>query len=307
VDAAEASVRAAIVGLEPVPSTPGPGDPTDPGDPGPGDPSEPSDPGPGTPTEPVPSDSGSAATRISELTAVITGVGSLQPANYTVESWAAFSTVLGEAVAVAAPGSTATAEQVAAAQARLITAVFQLVPVTVAVMDVWEPLTVLAVSAQQGRVTLVRGRSITLAALAHQSNGTTLKVAWKSSKPSVATVSARGKITAKKAGRATITATAAGKSVKIAVRVLSVKPARNAVTKVVAKGVPKTLAVGASRTVLGQWTPTTATSVKVTYSSSKPSVASIDETGRLIGKAKGSTVITVKAGAKSRNYKVTVK
>ena len=49
--------------------------------------------------------------------------------------------------------------------------------------------------------------------------GTTKKVTWKSNKPSVATVSSKGKVTAKKAGTATITAKVAGKTLKCKVTV----------------------------------------------------------------------------------------
>lgn len=45
-------------------------------------------------------------------------------------------------------------------------------------------------------------------------NGNTQKVTWESSKPSVATVSKKGKITAKKSGKCVVTATVSNKSYK---------------------------------------------------------------------------------------------
>jgi uncharacterized protein YjdB len=77
------------------------------------------------------------------------------------------------------------------------------------------------------------------------------------------------------------------------------------VTKVSAT-VPKTLAVGASAYVTGTYTPTTATGVSVTYSSSNTKVVTIDKAGRLLAKGPGKATVTVKAGGKSAKYTVTV-
>ncbi len=61
------------------------------------------------------------------------------------------------------------------------------------------------------------GKNLTLKATLKNS---TSKVSWKSSDTKIATVDGNGKITAKKAGQVTITATAAGKSAKCTVTVL---------------------------------------------------------------------------------------
>nr|MCR4670419.1 S-layer homology domain-containing protein [Saccharofermentans sp.] len=65
--------------------------------------------------------------------------------------------------------------------------------------------------------TVVCGKNLTLKATLKNS---TSKVSWKSSDTKIATVDGSGKITAKKAGQITITATAAGKSAKCTVTVL---------------------------------------------------------------------------------------
>lgn len=72
--------------------------------------------------------------------------------------------------------------------------------------------------------TLTKGKTYTLKML-----GTKKKVTWKSSKTSVATVSSKGKVTAKKAGTATITATVGTKTYKCKITV------KNPVNKYVAK------------------------------------------------------------------------
>jgi hypothetical protein len=291
-DNAAAAVRAAILALVPAEPAKAPDDSDGPDK-------------PSTPSEPDP------APRLVELNTVLADVGKLQSATYTAASWAVLLAALEEARALAAANPPATAAQLSAANAKIASAMagLQLVPSGPGVTDLGgEQIapTMVAVKAQQSKVTLVRGRSVTLTALGHMSNGTTVKVAWKSANSKIATVSAKGKITAKKAGKTTITVTAGGKTAKVAVRVLKSRPAKTAVAKVSAKGVAKTMRVGAARNVTGSWTPATAPSVTVTYTSSKASVASIDETGRLVAKTKGNAVITVKAGAKSKNYKVMV-
>lgn len=70
------------------------------------------------------------------------------------------------------------------------------------------------------RYTLEVGKKLMLKATV---KGTTDKVTWKSSNTSVATVSSSGIVTAKKAGTATITATAGGVSAKCVITVIPVK------------------------------------------------------------------------------------
>jgi alpha-amylase len=132
-------------------------------------------------------------------------------------------------------------------------------------------------------------------------------VSWKSSKTSVASVSSAGKITAKKAGKAKVTASSGGKSATITVTVVAKRPAgAQAKVKSVTAKVPKTIAVGATASVTGSYRPVTATSVKIQYTSSAPAIASIDKTGQITAKAPGTATITVKAGTKSKKYTVTV-
>jgi hypothetical protein len=140
-----------------------------------------------------------------------------------------------------------------------------------------------------------------LGALATPIKGT---ITYKSSKPKVASVDKNtGKIKALKAGKTTVTATAAsGKKIKLTVTVLkkAVKLTKVTVTK------KKTLAVGKTWNVAPKYTAK-ATNVKVTYKSSKPSVASVDAAGRVTALKAGKAVITVKVGSKSAKATVTVK
>jgi uncharacterized protein YjdB len=118
-------------------------------------------------------------------------------------------------------------------------------------------------------------------------------VNFKSSDKTVATVSQKGLVTAKKAGTATITATS-GTNKKI-----------SATCKLTVKKAPKTrqitlsyksgeLNVGNTDRILIK-SVKGLSSDKVTYTSSDKSVATVDKDGTITGVSKGSTKITVKA------------
>lgn len=127
------------------------------------------------------------------------------------------------------------------------------------------------------------------------------KVTWKSDKTKIVTVSNAGKLTAKKAGTATITATAYGKSVscKVTVKAAPKKIRLNAKSKSLKKG--KTFQIKAS-------IPKNTASYKITYSTSKKSVATVSSTGKVMAKKKGKATITVKTfNGKKATLKITVK
>lgn len=122
------------------------------------------------------------------------------------------------------------------------------------------------------------------------------EVKWKTSNAKVAAAK-NGKITVKKAGRATITATASnGKKTRIK---LSASKAEVRVSRVQVSG-SKTMEKG-SKQVLGLTvTPTTANSTKVSWKSSDKKTATVDKTGKVTAKKKGTVVITATARDKSR-------
>lgn len=125
---------------------------------------------------------------------------------------------------------------------------------------------------------------------------------WKSSKPSVAAVGKKGKIKAKKVGTTVITVTTrqgATASCKLQVTKKAVKTSKLSVTNVSDKKL--TLKKGQTYTLKVTRKPVTATD-KLTYQSSKKSVATITKKGKIKAKKKGSAIITIKAagGAKVR-------
>lgn len=168
----------------------------------------------------------------------------------------------------------------------------------------------------QSQLRLVKGKSFSLNSAVYYADKAARpafsgKVTWKSSDTKVATVSSTGTIKAKSKGKATITATttqlnAAGKKLSTSVKVAVVKSRSKAKVKKVSATVPKTLTRGQVAYVTGKYSPAKATGVKVTYSTSKPAVVTVDKAGRVVALAKGTAQVKVKAGGKTRSYKITI-
>ena len=137
------------------------------------------------------------------------------------------------------------------------------------------------------KATLIKGQKKTL-----KITGTKQKVKWSTSKKSVATVTQKGKVTAKKKGKATITAKVDGKKYKCTITVEEPKLNKKNIS----------LNVGKTQTL-----KMTGTKQKITWSSSNKKVAKVSNKGVVKGLKKGSATITAKVGGKKYNCKVTVK
>jgi hypothetical protein len=134
--------------------------------------------------------------------------------------------------------------------------------------------------------------------------GDTLK--YSSSNKKVATVSAAGRVTAKKAGKSTITIKARnGKAKKVNVRV--VKKAKKLKKVAVKKWPAKSrLKAGKSYILKLKLTPSKATNLKVTFKSSKASGLKIDKAGKLTALKSGKYTVTIKVGSKQLKKRITV-
>lgn len=135
-----------------------------------------------------------------------------------------------------------------------------------------------------------------------QENGAAKTAKWKSSKASIASVNQSGKVTAKKAGTATITGTRNGKSVTCKVTVknkkTTVKPKiklnQSSATVYVRKSIQlKASVTGKSKTV--KWT------------TSNKSIATVNKNGKITGKKAGKVTITASANGVKATCTVTVK
>lgn len=149
-----------------------------------------------------------------------------------------------------------------------------------------------------GTKTLVIKQSTTLKAKADCKG----KITWSSSNKKIATVSASGKVTAQKAGTATITAklTYKGKSYTAKFKV-TVKNPTIKVTGTNSMLLKKSVTLKA----------TTNCSGKITWSSSNKSIATVSSSGKVTGQKAGTATITAKLTYQGKTYsasfKVTVK
>lgn len=133
--------------------------------------------------------------------------------------------------------------------------------------------------------------------------GTTKKISWKSSKASVAKVSSNGKVTAKKAGTATIKASVDGKAYTCKLKVIKKKPittvSLNKTKLIMNKGV--TAALKLTYKPLATTDNTT-----ITWSSNNTSVAKVSSKGKVSAVDEGTAVITAKIAGKKVTCKVIV-
>ena len=183
--------------------------------------------------------------------------------------------------------------------------------VTAVNCNIQQPIPVSSVSisgsgVSNGKLSLKSGASVQLTATVNPSNATDKTVSWTSSNSSAAKVS-DGKVTAVKAGTATITATAGGKTASVVVTV-----ADNPVTSVSisgdgVSGGKLSLKAGASAQLTATVKPDDATDRKVTWTSSDSSVANVMGTGVVTAGSKaGTATIKAAAGGKSASVTVTV-
>ena len=154
-------------------------------------------------------------------------------------------------------------------------------------------------AADRTSLTLTVGGSYTIK-LTIPSSITDKTVTWKSSDTSIVTVDKNGKITAKKVGTAEVTATVGGQSVTIKVTVKEKTQAKEEededieVTKVSVSG-NKKMNVGESQKLKLTVKPSDATNKSVTWSSSDPSVATVDKNGKVTAVGEGEVTITATA------------
>lgn len=144
-----------------------------------------------------------------------------------------------------------------------------------------------AVKLNYKSVTMTKGQKKTL-----KLSGTKKTPTWSSSAPSVASVSKKGLVTAKKRGTATITAKVGSK--KYTCKVTVETPALNKTSISLTVGKTYQLKVnGTKRTV--------------TWKYANKKIATVNKSGKVTAKGTGTTTITATVGGKNYTCKVTVK
>ena len=150
------------------------------------------------------------------------------------------------------------------------------------------------VTLSQSSATLKQGKTLTLSATVSPSNASDKSVTWSSSNPSVASVDNKGVVTAlQSSGTAVITAKTARKYFTASCTITTdepVHPASITLSKNIAE-----INEGRNLTLDAEVLPADTYNKNVTWTSSNPSVASVDSKGLVTAlKAGGSTTITAK-------------
>lgn len=168
-------------------------------------------------------------------------------------------------------------------------------------------VSVTGVSLDKTEIVLVEGSNQTLTATVEPTNATNKNVTWSSDHEAIATVDQHGTVIARRGGQATITVTTADGSktatCTVRVRIQIGEPVQSV-------GLNKTelaLEVGKTGTLEAKVEPSDATNKNVTWSSSNPEFATVDN-GVVTAVSAGEAIITVTTedGAKTATCKVTV-
>ena len=169
-----------------------------------------------------------------------------------------------------------------------------------------EAVSVSSVAVSPVSVEITEGESTKLTAKISPAAAADRTVTWTSSNKAIATVDGSGNVQGIKAGTATITASAEGKSGKSTV---TVKTKVVNVAEVSLDRTELTLTEVESANLTATVKPDNATNKKVTWKSDKADIASVDGNGKVTALKAGEANITVSTedGGKTAECKVTVK
>lgn len=180
-------------------------------------------------------------------------------------------------------------------------------------ITVKQPVKKVTIAPSSTQVT--EGQKVKLKVNVSPANASNKKVTWKSNNTSIATVDGNGVVTGKKAGNATITATAADGSGKSASATVNVKAKpvdpkpENPIIRVsgitLDKSSVEVKANAPAFTIKATVTPSNATDKTVTWKTSNASVADVNA-GTVTVKAEGTATITAIAGGKTASCVVKV-
>lgn len=155
----------------------------------------------------------------------------------------------------------------------------------------------------QKKVTLTVGSKVKFIPTAFGEEGRSQMIYFSYRSNGVATFSREGVLRGRKPGKMTITFTSGKAKAKLNVTVV----AKSAKTKVKSiKANVSAMNVGETKRIRASFKPANATNAVVTYKSSAPSVATINEAGFVTALNGGTTVITVKAANKTKKYTLRV-
>ncbi|HUQ80587.1 MAG TPA: Ig-like domain-containing protein [Gemmatimonadaceae bacterium] len=169
------------------------------------------------------------------------------------------------------------------------------------------PAPVASVTVSPSSATLVVGQTLELEAQPRNASGQPLSgraVAWSSNRPDVVVVSSAGTVAAVSAGTATITASSEGRTGSATIVVAAPTVNRVEVTPATAA-----LDVGASFRLFATVYDSRGNVIsgaQVAWASSDTRIATVDNTGRVLGVKKGSVIITATSADKAGTASVSV-
>jgi uncharacterized protein YjdB len=149
------------------------------------------------------------------------------------------------------------------------------------------------------------GESQMLGATVIPLDATNQDLTYSSSTPTVAEINAIGRITAKRAGIAKITVSA-GAIIKSFMLEIVDEPTTVVAGDLDLGDYPKEMAIGSTTTLSVTVIPIDTENQKLTYTSSNPQAATINEIGRISALASGETIITIKCDQTARTFRLKV-
>ena len=155
-------------------------------------------------------------------------------------------------------------------------------------VTVTQPVSLVSIGSSS--ITLSLNETADLVATVSPSDATDADVTWTSSDESIATVDASGEVTAKGFGSATVTAEADGKFDMCTINIV-----KNDVTAVSLSNTSKTMGIGDAVTLSATVSPGGATDADVTWTSTNPSVATVNSSGRVTAVSEGHCAIIATA------------
>ena len=171
---------------------------------------------------------------------------------------------------------------------------------TVIKVNVQGPVKTTSISGLKKKVTITKGKSLTLNPQLNPKNSED-KITYTSSNRAVASVNSKGVVKAKKAGTANITVKSGNVKAVVKIQVPKVKTKK-------LLGIPKKVNLKAGKKYKMKITAVPKnTDEKISYKSSNKKVATVSTGGVIKGKKRGTAVITVSSGKYKRKCKVTVK
>lgn len=164
------------------------------------------------------------------------------------------------------------------------------------------PVETITISASSAELTI--GETLQLTATISPSTATDKTIGWNTSNASIATVSPTGLVNAVAEGNCSIIATCNGKT---ATCMITVKKPVIPVSSIELDKTDIKMYVGDNETLTATVKPDDASDKTVTWASSKPAIATVDNNGNIKAIADGIAIITASCGGKTASCKVSVK